>query len=75
LAVRLGSKGNRLSTRVRLTQTMDLCQADLRCLDAHAHLGNFTFESLPKAAIRHFAAGLRIPREYDFAIPHLVIKR
>ena len=53
---------------------MDLCQADLRCLDAHAHLGNFTFESLPKAAIRHFAAGLRIgelslPDDFDGLLP------
>src|SRR5207247_10208904 len=49
---------------------IDLCQAELRCLDAHAHLGSLTFESLPKAAIRHFAAGLRIgelslPADFD----------
>jgi hypothetical protein len=39
---------------------MDLCQADLRCLDAHAHLGNFSFEWRPKDAIRHYEAGYRI---------------
>jgi len=39
---------------------MGLCQSDLRCLDAHAHLGNFIFESRPQAAIRHYEAGLRI---------------
>jgi hypothetical protein len=39
---------------------MDLCQADLRCLDAHAHLGNLVFDGLPKDAIRHYAAGFRI---------------
>ena len=39
---------------------MELCQADLRCLDAHAHLGNFVFDHRPKEAICHSAAGLRI---------------
>lgn len=23
---------------------MELCEADVRCLDAHAHLGNFVFD-------------------------------
>lgn len=39
---------------------MDLCQADLRCLDAHAHLGNFMFEHALKDAIRHYEVGVRI---------------
>jgi hypothetical protein len=39
---------------------MDLCQTDLRCLDAHAHLGNLAFERWPKDAIRHYEAGFRI---------------
>ena len=39
---------------------MELCQADLRCLDAHAHLGNFVFDHRPKEAICHSEAGLRI---------------
>ena len=39
---------------------MDLCQTDLRCLDAHSHLGNFVFDHRPKEAIRHYEAGLRI---------------
>jgi hypothetical protein len=39
---------------------MDLCESDLRCLDAHAHLGNFVFDSRPEEAIRHYAVGLRI---------------
>ena len=39
---------------------MDLCQADLRCLDAHAHLGNFVFDHWPKTAIRHYEVGFRI---------------
>ncbi len=39
---------------------MKLCQSDLRCLDAHAHLGNFFFDSMPENAIRHYEVGLRI---------------
>ncbi len=39
---------------------MDLCQADLRCLDAHAHLGNLVFDSRPEDAIRHYEVGVRI---------------
>ena len=39
---------------------MDLCESDLRCLDAHAHLGNFVFDSRPEEAIRNYAVGLRI---------------
>lgn len=39
---------------------MELCHADLRCLDAHAHLGNFVFDRSPEDAIRHYAVGLRI---------------
>jgi hypothetical protein len=39
---------------------MKLCEADLRCLDAHAHLGNFVFDHRPKEAIRHYEAGVRI---------------
>jgi hypothetical protein len=39
---------------------MDLCQADLRCLDAHAHLGLLVFENWPAEAIRHYEVGMRI---------------
>jgi tetratricopeptide (TPR) repeat protein len=39
---------------------MEICQADLRSLDAHAHLGNFFFDSMPEKAIRHCEVGLRI---------------
>ncbi len=39
---------------------MDLCQADLRCLDAHSHLGNLVFDHRPQDAIRHYEVGLRI---------------
>jgi hypothetical protein len=39
---------------------MKLCDADLRCLDAHAHLGNMAFDRAAKEAIRHYEAGVRI---------------
>ncbi|MFV2072956.1 MAG: tetratricopeptide repeat protein [Thermoanaerobaculales bacterium] len=39
---------------------MELCQADLRCLDAHSHLGNLVFDHSPEDAIRHYEVGLRI---------------
>ena len=38
---------------------MELCQADLRCLDAHAHLGNLVFD-WPQIAIHRYEVGLRI---------------
>ena len=39
---------------------MELCKADLRCLDAHSHLGNLVFDHRPQDAIRHYEVGLRI---------------
>ncbi len=39
---------------------MNLCESDLRCLDAHSHLGNFAFEHSLKDAIRHYEVGVRI---------------
>lgn len=39
---------------------MELCEADLRCLDAHAHLGNLVFDLNPQDALRHYEVGLRI---------------
>lgn len=53
---------------------MQLCQADLRCLDAHAHLGNLLFDHRPKDAIRHYEVGVRIgelslPPEFDGLLP------
>jgi tetratricopeptide (TPR) repeat protein len=43
-----------------VTLLTDMLAADLRCLDAHAHLGNFEFEDRPQRAVRHYEAGLRI---------------
>ena len=39
---------------------MSLCRADLRCLDAHAHLGNLSFQERPQDAIQHYEVGVRI---------------
>lgn len=39
---------------------MDLLQADLRCIDAHAHLGNFTYNLRVQDALRHYRAGVEI---------------
>jgi hypothetical protein len=39
---------------------MNLLVADLRCLDAHAHLGHFSFRSDPDTAVRHYDMGVRI---------------
>lgn len=35
-------------------------EADLRCLDAHAHLGNLWFDGYPEKAIRHYKVGVLI---------------
>lgn len=39
---------------------MDLCQADLRCLDSHSHLGHLVFDYYPQDAIKYYETGLRI---------------
>ena len=37
-----------------------LLEDDLRCLDAHAHLGNMVFDRWPEEAARHYEIGVRI---------------
>ena len=37
-----------------------LLATDLRCLDAHAHLGNLLFDGSPGDALRHYEVGVRI---------------
>lgn len=39
---------------------MDALLRDLRCLDAHAHLGNLAFDGTPEEAILHYEVGVRI---------------
>ena len=53
----LKDSGDSIAARAIL---MKLCESDLRCLDAHAHLGNMAFSHRPKEAIRHYQAGVRI---------------
>jgi tetratricopeptide (TPR) repeat protein len=38
----------------------NLLIADLRCLDAHAHLGNLEFDRQPTTALRHYNIGRQI---------------
>lgn len=42
------------------TLLMELLDADLCCLDAHAHLGTMIFDRGPKDALRHYEMGMRI---------------
>jgi len=56
-AAELKEAGDYLGARRKL---MSLLAVDLRCLDAHAHLGNFVFDHAPGKAIRHYEVGVRI---------------
>jgi hypothetical protein len=56
-AAELREAGDYLGAHRKL---MSLLAADLRCLDAHAHLGNFVFAHSPEKAIRHYEVGVRI---------------
>jgi hypothetical protein len=53
----LASGGRRREARQLL---MQLLAVDLRCLDAHAHLGNMRFDRAPAHALRHYEVGVRI---------------
>lgn len=53
---------------------MRLLAADLRCLDAHAHLGNFAFDHWPDQAMRHYMVGagigaLTLGLDFDGVLP------
>lgn len=39
---------------------LSLVEKDLRCLDAHAQLGNLSFDKKPKKALRHYAVGVEL---------------
>ena len=39
---------------------MEALCLDLRCVDAHAHLGNMTFDRRPERALQHYEIGMRI---------------
>lgn len=49
---------------------MDVLMVDLRCIDAHAHLGNLEFDHSPLQAMAHYEVGIRIgelslPPDFD----------
>lgn len=56
-AIELDDAGASCEARALL---MGLLAKDLRCLDAHAHLGNFEFDRRPAQALRHYAVGIAI---------------
>jgi hypothetical protein len=56
-ASELNAAGDRAGAREVL---MKLLAQDLRCLDAHAHLGNFAFDRSPVEAQRHYEIGMSI---------------
>lgn len=56
-ASELNAVGDRAGARDVL---MKLLAQDLRCLDAHAHLGNFAFDRSPLEAQRHYEIGMSI---------------
>jgi hypothetical protein len=39
---------------------MEVLGADLRCIDAHAHLGNMVFDRYPEQAMVHYEIGIKI---------------
>ena len=58
-AVHLRSSGDPVGA---IQLLMAVLQADLRCLDAHAHLGAFQFENAPGMALRYYETGWAIGR-------------
>jgi hypothetical protein len=56
-AVDMKETGN---LRKAIRMLMDVLASDLRCLDAHAHLGSFAFPRDPDTAVRHYDIGVKI---------------
>jgi hypothetical protein len=56
-ASELNMAGRKAAARKLLFESLSV---DLRCLDAHAHLGNFAFGRNPAKALRHYEMGVRI---------------
>jgi len=56
-AIELAAGGDGIGAEKLL---VDILAADLRCLEAHAHLGDYGFELGPERAIRHYEVGVRI---------------
>lgn len=56
-AADLAAAGDRKGARELL---MDVLCEELRCLGAHAHLGNLVFDRAPASALTHYEMGMRI---------------
>ncbi|MCB9795273.1 MAG: tetratricopeptide repeat protein [Alphaproteobacteria bacterium] len=56
-AIELERAGDHQGARRTL---MDVLIQDLRCLDAHVHLGNFELERWPKHALRHYQVAVGV---------------
>jgi len=56
-AVDLNAAGDPVGAHRKLVAMLAV---DLRCLDAHAHLGNLSFKRDPEEAVRHYEVGVRI---------------
>lgn len=56
-AIDLANAGDTPAAQGILAGTLE---ADLRCLDAHAHLGNLAFQPSPRWALGHYEIGIRI---------------
>lgn len=66
-ATELAEAGDREAARALL---MEVLCTDLRCIDAHAHLGNLEFDGSPERALLHYEVGMRIgelslPPDFD----------
>jgi hypothetical protein len=64
--------GGRVGEAIELLE--GLLAKDLRCLDAHAHLGNFAFDHFPREASRHYEVGaaiggLTVPEDFRGLLP------
>jgi len=46
--------------RAAIVLLQDVLGKDLRCLDAHAHLGNLVFPTFPAHALLHYEIGIAI---------------
>ena len=70
-AAELNGSGDHAGARALLMKQLE---QDLRCLDAHAHLGNWLLDLWPDDALRHYEAGVRIgelalPPGFDGVLP------
>jgi hypothetical protein len=53
---------------------MEALSIDIRCIDAHAHLGNLMFKMFPNTALEHYRVGvaigeLSLPKNFSGALP------